>query len=211
MRTFSKSSKRFPVSSDKRFSKDYLASLDDGAFHADCGPAERWQHSGRLLEVADTRGQIASRASEESALDVLLLQEKITPRQLTAALRLRADFLAADMGPHLVASYNPAHVTAAYHAGCDDRTEPQEEAYQSWRLAIAAVGELLADAVISVACYDFMPSEAQLLSMQIGLIKLARHYGVPELDDNVDQASARQVRVARCSSDNGVRRARLLH
>jgi len=190
------SSRRYVLSADRRRTKDYgLESFPDNQFIPDCGPAERWQHSGRLIEITDAAGILASRASEECVLDTLHLQGHLTQRLLAAALRLRRDYIGADLGAHLVASYNPARVATSYYAGCDDRSDLQEEAYQRWRAAVVAIGDLLSDVVVTVACHDIMPSEAHVLSLQIGLIRLARFYRIPQSGEDVDQAAAREVAV----------------
>lgn len=186
------------------------------AFRPDTGPQERWQHSGRLVELTDQAGVCVARSSEESVLDVLLLKGQITVRQKEAALRLRADYLRADMGAHLVSSYSPVRFSHGYYCGIDDRSDAQEVAYQNWRRAVSAVGALYADRVIDVACEDMMPDDQQILIVQIGLYKLAKWYGIPErseeeLYDDIDKASARQIAVSRDGLGNARRGKRLLH
>ena len=206
-------SRRYPVSSDRRYKDTTLSDFHDSAFVCDRGPAERWQHAGCLFELADTRGVLASRTIEESILDILVLQNHITPRHLAAALRLKTEYLKAGLSPHLVGSYNPARVGSAYYVGCDDRSDEQEEAYQSWRMAIDEVGEMLSDVVITVVCHDIAPHQNLILPLQIGLIRLVRFYGLSDLDDDVDQASAREVGAWSRSGRGGEsrRRRRLLH
>jgi len=208
-------SRRYVLSAERHRSKACdLELFPDNQFIPDCGPAERWQHTGRLLEIADDAGSVVSRVSEECVLDTLHLQGHLTARQLTAALRLRRDYMRADLAAHLVGSYNPARVSSSYYVGCDDRSDQQEEAYQSWRSAVVAVGELLSDVVVTVACHDVMPSEAQILSLQIGLIRLARYFRIPDLGENVDQTATRQVGVGRSRISEvgcGDARGRRLH
>lgn len=224
---------RRPVSSDRRFSPDHSLAhstasllshvvrseiiLSD-AFVAggqsvqlrDAAPPERWQHAGRVLEPTDSAGVVAARVVEECVLDVLFLQRHISRRMLEGALRLKADYLAADLSAHLVAGYNPARVAFGNHDGPRDRSDSQEKAYQRWRGAIASIGEMMADAVITTVCHDIAPDEAHILPLQIGLIRLTKYYGIPKLDDNVDQASTREIGPRPLRSE-GAQRSRLLH
>lgn len=208
-------SRRYHVSSDRRLkencSRQELADFADALFISDCGPAERWQHSGRVLEVTDSAGVVASRCVEECVLDILHLQQHITKQQLRAALRFKDDFLNADLGPHLVGSYNPARVSSSYYAGCDDRTDAQEESYRLWRGAVAEIGDMLCDCVITVVCHDIPPCPSHILPLQIGLIRLARYYSIPVLDDDVDQTAAWEIAVGGAGRGETHRLTRLLH
>lgn len=208
-------SRRLPVSTDHRLKESALLialeSLGDDAFVPDCGPAERWQHTGRMLELTDSAGVVASRAVEECVLDVLYLQQQITKQQLHAALRFKADFLEADMSAHLAGSYNPARVATSYYFGCDDRTDVQEEAYRRWRGAVAAIGDMLCDCLITAVCHDIPPNPLHILPLQMGLVRLVTYYDAPALNDDVDQASAWEIGVGGARGGEVYRPSRLLH
>ena len=198
-------SRRRPVSTDRRYTQSHIEDIPDSFFVSDCGPSERWQHSGRLLEYTDRAGVLASRAMEECVLDTLLLQGHLNARMLTAALRLRRDFIRADLSARLVGSYNPARVATSYYEGCDDRSPIEEEAYARWRAAVIAIGEMFNDIVVTVACHDIAPVEAQLLPLQMGLTRLAGFYKIPKSGENVDEAATRKIRVHRGGIGNGGR------
>lgn len=208
-------SRRHPVSTDRRLKENALRitleGLGEASFVPDCGPAERWQHSGRVLELTDQAGVVASRSIEECVLDILHMQQHITKQQLRAALRFKDDFINADLGAHLVGSYNPARVTSSYYAGCDDRTDAQEVAYRQWRGAVAEIGDMLCDCVITVVCHDIPPSPAHILPLQIGLIRLARYYRIPALNDDVDQTAAWEIAVGGAGRGELYCSSRLLH
>ncbi len=74
-------SRRRPVSTDRRFRKQPNA--------ADHGPPERWQHSGRLLEITERRGVLAARVTEEHVIDILLLRGVLSKTQGTAAIKFK--------------------------------------------------------------------------------------------------------------------------
>ena len=142
----------------------------------DCGPAERWQHSGRMLELTDRAGGLACRATEENSLDILLYRQVLSQRMHRAALRLHADFIAADMQPHVSGSYNAAAVAVPFCSNWHERTDAQEAAYGRWRKAVQALGPMFNDVVVSVACYDLMPDENHIPLLQVGLVVLSKWY-----------------------------------
>ncbi len=191
---------RRPVSSDLRFTIP--------AASADLGPHERWQHAGRMLEPIkhNLQGGVHARTVEESVLDVLHIKKAITSLQRHAALRLRADFLAAGMGAHLVASYNPAPLGFSIDASFRDRSDKQEEAYQRWRVAVKSVSGALIDVVVGAACCDEMPAPEKEAFLKVGLAKLVLHYGLSGLDEDIDKASTWQV-----GSGGDLAHHRLLH
>lgn len=155
----------------------------------DHGPEERWRHSGRLLELTDKAGVWAARALETDILDKLVLANVIADRHKNAALRLRADFQAAGLSPHLASSYNPVRSSFSVYGGWDERSDEEEEAYARWRKAVHAVGSMFSDCVVSVVCYDETPSVQKLTLLTVGLVKLMRYYE-GKSDQNVDKASA---------------------
>jgi hypothetical protein len=76
-------SRRRPVSTDKRFRKKN---------NGDYGTPERWQHSGRILEMTERAGILAARVTEEHIVDVLVLRGLLDRSQSDAAFRLKLDF-----------------------------------------------------------------------------------------------------------------------
>jgi len=198
---------RRPVSSDLRFKLS--PSRADASFSPDLGPVQRWQHAGRILEPTRAKGGLRARAMEESVLDALTLRRVLSPLQRQAGLRLRADFLAAGMGAHLAASYNPASVVFSVDGAFRDRSDREEEAYQRWRIAVKAVGGALVDVIVSVACCDEAPAPEHEAFLKIGLAKLVLHYGLSGLDEDVDEAPAGQM--ALLGEDEGAGSRRLLH
>ncbi|MGE4352402.1 MAG: DUF6456 domain-containing protein [Bdellovibrionales bacterium] len=192
--------RRRPVSTDRRLKQNRsLSGYGEQDFIPDHGPAERWQHAGRTWAAfgqADghTRA-LTARVVEESVLDILHLQGQITRQHLEAALRFKADFVAADLGAHLVAAYHPVHGGRDFFSsGSHDRSDGQEKAYRRWRGAMVEMGDLLNDCVVDVVCHDIPPSQRYLLLLQMGLIKLSKYYKIPKLDDDVNKAAAREVR-----------------
>ncbi len=189
-------SRRPPVSSDCR--------LKNASRGADYGPAERWQHSGRVLELTAEAGVLAARAVDSDILDSCLAEGIIDTRQRDAALRLRADFHTAGMTAHLIGSYNPARSTFSVYGGWDERTEEEEKAYRRWREAIQAIGAMYSDFVISVVCFEETQPQERLFLLTAGLIKLARFYGIPKSsDEHVHKASAGQVAARRGGKGEG--------
>ena len=71
--------RRFPVSSDKRFRK-----LPGGGDH---GTPERWQHSGRALELTERAGVLAVRVTEEHIIDVLAMRRLLDEVQVQAGFK----------------------------------------------------------------------------------------------------------------------------
>lgn len=204
------------VSTDRRLTRHRpdpaLETIADEHFISDTGPAERWQHTHRVFALTDPHDKtVTSCATEECVLDILYLQQQITRVQLSAALRLKADFIEADLGTQLGSTYNPARVNCAYYSGYDDRTDEQERAYKRWRTALVSVGELLRDCLVTVVCHDIPPSPMHILPLQMGLVELVGYYKGQGLDDNVDQAASGQVGICASRGGEAHRVARRLH
>jgi hypothetical protein len=161
-------SRRTPVSSDKRFRK-----IPGGG---DTGTPERWQHSGRALELTERAGVLAVRATEENLLDVLALKRLLNAVQIEAGLRLKADYHAAAMAAHVTGSYTGASRSRDFFRGEYERTEAQEAAYRRWRDATRELGQRYAEAVIDTVCHDALPASRDMLLVQEGLDRLVRWY-----------------------------------
>lgn len=164
--------RREPVATDRRF-RSSQSSSDYGTF-------ERWQHSGRILEITERAGILAARALEEHALDVLVLRGRITEAQRDAAFRLKKDFISAGMKSRIIGSYNPSRSSFSPFGTWNERSDDEEAAYKRWRDAICAIGGLFESAVIAVTCYDIIPSQRQAVCLKLGLEKLVKWYRLPE-------------------------------
>ncbi|NTU77726.1 MAG: hypothetical protein HGA90_07960 [Alphaproteobacteria bacterium] len=161
--------RRAPVATDRR--------LKTARIRADYGPAERWQHSGRALELTEQAGVLAARALEEHALDVLALRRWITEAQRDAAFRLKRDYRAAGLEARVTGGYNPARVSFSPFGSWDERSDAEEAAYQRWRSALRVLGASFSDTVVSVACHDCMPPPELVFRLRRGLELLATWYG----------------------------------
>jgi hypothetical protein len=124
----------------------------------------------------------------------------IEPVEFSAGERLRADFTSAQLMPRVTSNWSAAvadRQRGAFHA---DPTDAMLAARQSVRRALDAVGPEFAGLLIDVCCFlkslsdvererRWPPRSAKVV-LQLGLGRLARHYGM-----------AAQVR----GSGNGVR------
>ena len=162
--------KRAPVSTDKRLRK-----LTRGGDH---GTAERWQHSGRVLEFTDRAGILASRATEEHILDVLAMRRLLNAVQVEAGLRFKADYHAASLAAHVTGSYTGMSNARDFFRGEYERNDAQEAAYRRWKNAVRELGARHSAAVVATLCHDAPPMPKDLLILHGGLEKLAVWYGV---------------------------------
>lgn len=149
---------------------------DNGAAGADRGPAERWQHSGRLLELTEQAGVLAARTLEEHPLDRLLLRRIIDVRGREAGLRLKAAYQAAHLDNRIIASYNVARGMNAGGFQAYERNDAEEAAYGRWRRALQAVGSAHGNVVLDVCCHDRLPSATALPALRHGLARLVDWY-----------------------------------
>ena len=161
-------SRRAPVSTDKRFRR---------STGGDAGPPERWQHSGRVLELTDRPGVLAVRATEEHILDVLLLKSILSALQVEAALRLKADYHAAGLSAHVTSAYTGMSNARDFFRGEYERNDAQEYAYRRWRDAVRALAGQ-AGAVIATVCHDAPPLPRDTAALQLGLEKLTVWYRI---------------------------------
>jgi hypothetical protein len=163
-------SRRAPVSTDKRLRK-----IPGGGDH---GTPERWQHSGRAIQITDRAGILAVRATEENMLDVLALKKLLDEAQIAAGLRLREDYQAAAMAAHVTGSYSGASSARDFFRGEFERNEAQEAAYRRWRKAVMEVGPRLSAVLVSTVCHDIPPLPREVALLQGGLDQLVRWYGM---------------------------------
>ncbi len=164
--------RRRPVSTDKRFRK---ISRD-----ADFGPPERWQHSGKVMQMTERAGILAARATEEHIIDTMVLKGLLDTTQSDAAFRLKLDFQRAGLAANTVSRYSPDGGKSDYFRGKRDRNEVEEAAYQRWRNAVRELGLDLSCAVIATVCHDEAPKPADIYYLRKGLDQLADWYKLPK-------------------------------
>lgn len=163
--------RRRPVATDKRFRKKNSA---------DYGPPERWQHSGRVLEMTERAGILAARVTEEHVIDVMVLRGLLDRTQSEAAFRLKLDFQRAGLAANTISRYNPERGKTDYFRGARERTDAEEAAYQRWRNAVRELGLDLSCAVIATVCHDEAPKPDDVPLLQKGLDQLTRWYKLPK-------------------------------
>lgn len=166
--TMASRTRRPPVSTDKRLRK-----IPGGGDH---GTPERWQHSGRTLELTDRAGILAARATEEHILDVLAMRRLLNEIQVEAGLRFKADYHAAALSAHVTGSYSGTSNARDFFRGEYERNDAQEAAYRRWKNAVRELGQRHGPAVIATVCHDTPPSPQNFLALQEGLEKLAALY-----------------------------------
>ncbi len=184
-------SRRRPVASDRRFRRKSDVS--------DYGPAERWQHSGRVLELTERAGVLAARVTEEHIVDVMVTKKLLTKSQSDAAFKFKLDFQRAAMAVQVTGRYNPVRSNKDPFRGERERSDFEEAAYRRWRHAVRELGLGLGSVVITTVCHDLPPKADEIAVLQRGLEKLADWYKLPKDNSNpgglnqpVDQAAARQ-------------------
>ena len=163
--------RRRPVSTDKRFRKHT---------NADHGTPERWQHSGRVLEMTERAGILAARVTEEHVIDVMLLKGLLDCSQSDAALRLKLDFQRAGLAANTISRYNPERSKTDYFRGGRERNDAEEAAYQRWRNAVRELGLSFSCAVIATVCHDETPKPDEIPLLQKGLDQLVDWYKMPK-------------------------------
>jgi Domain of unknown function (DUF6456) len=164
-----KKRRRAPVATDRRFKKSPQ--------HADYGPAERWQHSGRRLELTEAAGVLAARAIESSVIDMLAVRDVLSSSQTEAALKFRLDYQRAALMKPITGSYNSAAARGDFHKE-RERSDAEEAAYQRWRNAVRKLGLEASNVAISTICFDLVPTPRDILILQKGLERLVEWYGL---------------------------------
>ena len=170
-------SRRRPVASDKRFRHE--------APRTDYGTPERWQHSGRTLELTDRAGILAARATEEHVLDSLVLCGLLDDSQRAAGLKLRLDYQRAALAAPVTSQYSPVGGRAAGMQPGRERNELEEMAYRRWRHALKELGIVLARPVLVTVCHDEWPQPGEIRLLQQGLEKLAKIYGLTKTNESL--------------------------
>jgi hypothetical protein len=166
--------RRRPVSTDKRFRKKSRKKFEK----ADHGTPERWQHSGRVLEITEHRGILAARAIEEHVIDALVMRGLIDQSQSDAAFRLKLDFQRAGLAASVTSRYSPDPHKTDYFHGRRERSDAEEAAYRRWRHAVRELGLDLSCAVIATVCHDETPAPDDVPLLQKGLDQLVDWYNL---------------------------------
>lgn len=138
----------------------------------------------RLVMVNDAESPLAWLASRKDKSGASL----ITPYQLAAGERLRADYTYAAMNPRLTARYDPS---PSGRGGGNDGAHISDTvlaARQRVARALGAVGPELGGVLIDVCCHllgledaerrEGWPKRSGKVVLQIALTRLARHYGL---------------------------------
>jgi len=112
----------------------------------------------------------------------------IEPVQLLAGERLRAEFTRAQMMPRITANWSATVADGARGASPASFTETAIGARQRVRQALDAVGPEFAGLLIDVCCFlkgladvereRSWPRQSAKVVLQLGLDRLARHYGL---------------------------------
>ncbi|HEU0117881.1 MAG TPA: DUF6456 domain-containing protein, partial [Alphaproteobacteria bacterium] len=148
---------------------------------ADYGPPERWQHSGRALELTESAGVLAARATEEHIVDFMVMRRMLSAEQSTAAFKFKLDFQRAGLEACVTSSYNPNGAdNRDFSRSKRERGDFEEAAYQRWRNAAQELGNRISDVVISTVCHDLLPMPGDVHLLQIGLDRLIDWYGLPK-------------------------------
>jgi hypothetical protein len=115
----------------------------------------------------------------------------IEPTQLQAGERLRADFTRAHLMPHITSNWSASVADGRRAVGPEAFTEAVIAARQCVRHALDAVGPEFSGLLVDVCCFlksladveserRWPPRSAKVV-LQLGLDRLARHYGLGAL------------------------------
>jgi hypothetical protein len=150
---------------------------------ADYGAPERWQHSGRTLELTERAGLLAARALEEHLLDTLCVAQQITSVQREAGLSFLALFRAAGLEPRVTGSYNPVRLGCVFGAW-DERSDEEDAAHARWQKLLRAMGPALSSVAIDVICFEARPTKGAFVRLLKALDFLASWFRVGSAQPN---------------------------
>ena len=183
---------------------------------AAAGDRFRAQHGDLTARVAVVEGVAAEVLMDEAESPLLWLarrkgkdgQPMIAPAQLMAGERLRADVTRAQMLPRVTANWSIALPAGQRGQGAGAATDAALAAQQSVRRALAQVGPEFSGLLLDVCCFlkrleDIerergWPVRSAKVVLQLGLDRLARHYGYDEV-----QRGAPKPEIAAWSADRG--------
>jgi hypothetical protein len=176
----------------------YLARLEAARSGAAVDPfqAQHLELARAEIETSDGRSGVTVDAAESPLAWLARRKGRdgralIEPVQLQAGERLRADFTLAQLMPRITANWTSSVAQDRRGAGSSDSaalTEAIVAARQRVRQALDAVGPELAGLLLDVCCFlkgledvererGWPPRSAKVV-LQLGLDRLARHYGL---------------------------------
>ncbi|MEI6486926.1 MAG: DUF6456 domain-containing protein [Sphingomonadales bacterium] len=151
-------------------------------------PSENRLLATRILPPGDIvdRARVTVNLAE-SPLAWLARRGHITPAQLLASQKLRADFHRAQLGPRVTMRWDPLPASASGGGAAAERSGGQLAARARFDAAVAACGPGLADIAWRVICEGQgletaeralgWPVRAGKLVLQLALDRLVSHYG----------------------------------
>ncbi len=141
----------------------------------------------RLMQTPEGERAVAVNEAE-SPLARLRLRGLIDTTQYEAGERLRRDFTIAGLMPRLAADLTAPFSNSRGGAKSEPFAEKMIAAKQRFRLAMSAVGPGLSDLLFDVCCnlkglesiesMNDWPTRSAKVVLQIGLDRLAAHYGM---------------------------------
>lgn len=156
------------------------------AQHVDIAEAAVVQSGGRARVLVDTAESPLAWLARRKGRDGMPL---ISPEQFLAGERLRAEFTRAQMMPRVTANWDAA--VAGRNRGGSSPAQIADTviaARQRLRLALDAAGPEFAGLLVDVCCFlkrledvereRHWPARSAKVVLQLGLDRLARHYGL---------------------------------
>ncbi len=152
-------------------------------------PTENRLLATRILPAPDIidRARVTVNLAE-SPLVWLARRGHVSPMQLLASERLRADFHHAQLGPRVTMRWDPLPAAARGQGGPPDLSGGQIAAKRRFEAAVAACGPGLSDIAWRVICQGEgleaaeralgWPVRAGKLVLQLALDRLVSHYGL---------------------------------
>ena len=152
-------------------------------------PTENRLLATRILPAPDIidRARVTVNLAE-SPLAWLARRGHVSPMQLLASERLRADFYHAQLGPRVTMRWDPLPAAARGQGGPPDRSRGQIAAKRRFEAEVAACGPGLSDIAWRVICQGEgleaaeralgWPVRAGKLVLQLALDRLVSHYGL---------------------------------
>lgn len=171
------------------------------------------QHQTRYLRVIDVEGMKRAAVVNDAENPLRWLASRkgkggaplLSPFQVEAGERLRADYQFAGLSARVTASWSPAAQSGASAGTPGDASAMQDNvlaARQRVVQALAAVGPELCGILVDVCCHlkgledaekaEGWPQRSGKVVLQIALTRLARHYGLIS-DDQLNERVRRKL------------------